>query len=54
MVAGNFNLLSFYLPDYLIRNFNNKITNPAPEQVRYGAGPSSRTFGFATGQVKLW
>lgn len=25
MVAGNFNLPSFYLFNYLIRNFNNKI-----------------------------
>ncbi len=25
MVAGNFNLSSFYLFNYLIRNFNNKI-----------------------------
>jgi len=27
MVAGNFNLFSFYLLNYLIRNFNNKIIN---------------------------
>jgi len=26
MVAGNFNLSSFYRFNYLIRNFNNKIT----------------------------
>jgi len=38
MVAGNFNLFSFRWFSCLIRNFNNKIINPAPEtSFRYGA-----------------